>query len=192
MNPKRTVLLAATALTVLGACGSDKNASPGTASGTATPTVANTAAAGTAAPAANAGGLGGTAVQLGGDPCALLTVPEIEAVLGNGVEQGGFGNDLLGRCTYSLGGDVGAGVVQIILQDPLECNAVLKALASGSLEGTNAVRVDVGDGGLYLQESQVAFSIHGGCVAVGGSKGGVNLGQEKLVALASAVAGRVA
>ncbi len=184
MNHTRTALLAAAALTMLSACGSDKKSSPDAAVGATV--------AGTATPAANPGGLGGTAVQLGGDPCALLTVPELEAALGSGVEQGGFGTDLPGRCTYSLGGDVGAGVVQIILQDPLECNAVLKALASGSLEGTNAVRVDVGDGGLYLQDSQVAFSINGGCVAVGGSKGGVNLGQEKLVALASLVAGRVA
>ncbi len=184
MNPKRTALLAAAALTVLGACGSDKSAAPGTASGAT--------AVATATPTANAGGLGGTAVQLGGDPCALLTIPEMEAALGNGVEQGGFGDDLPGRCTYSKGGDVGAGVVLITLQDPLECNAVLKALASDSLGGTNAVRVDVGDGGLYLTGGQVVFTIHGGCVAVGGSKGGVNVGKEMLVTWASAIAGRVA
>jgi hypothetical protein len=121
----------------------------------------------------------------------LLTVPEIEGALGAGVEQGGFGEDLAGHCTYSLGGDVGAGVVQIILQDPLNCNAVMKALASDSLEGTNAVRVDLGDGGLYVQDSQVVFTIGGGCAAVGGSKSGVNLGQEMLVALATKVAARL-
>jgi hypothetical protein len=190
MNHKRIALLAA-ALAVLGACGSDKTASSGTAAQAGAPAGSATGAATTSA-AGNAGALGGAAVQLKGDACALLTVPEMEAVLGSGVEQGGFGNDLPGRCTYSLGGDVGAGVVQIILQDPLECNPVMKALASGSLQGTNAVRVDVGDGGFYIQDAQVVFTIHGGCVAVGGSKSGVNLGQEKLVALASAVAGRVA
>jgi hypothetical protein len=177
-------MLAIAALTFLGACGSDKKASSEPALQAVTPTVASAVV--------NPGGLGGTAVQLGGNACALLTVPEMEAVLGSGVEQGGFGNDLPGRCTYSLGGDVGAGVVQITLQDPLECNPVMKALASGSLQGTNAVPVDVGDGGFYVQDAQVVFTIHGGCVAVGGSKSGVNLGQEKLVALANAVAGRVA
>jgi hypothetical protein len=186
MNAIRTLLLAATGLTVLGACGSDKNASSGAASGSPT-TGASATVAGT-----GAAGLSGTAVQLGGDPCALLTIPEMETALGNGVEQGGFGDDLPGRCTYSKGGDVGAGVVLITLQDPLECNAVLKALASDSLGGTNAVRVDVGDGGLYLAAGQLVFTIHGGCVAVGGSKGGVNVGKEMLVTWASAIAGRVA
>lgn len=185
MNHTRIVLVVtAAALTILGACGSDKKASPDAAAGATV--------AGTATPAANPAGLGGTAVQLGGDPCALLTVPEMEAALGSGVEQGGFGKDLPGRCTYSKGGDVGAGVVLITLQDPLECNAVLKALASGSLEGTNAERVDVGDGGLYLTGGQVVFTIHGGCVAVGGSRAGVNVGKEILLTWASAVAGRVA
>ena len=192
MNHTRTALLAAAALTILSACGSDKKASPDAAAGAVTPTAAGATVAGTATPPANPAGLGGTAVQLGGDPCALLTVPEIEAALGSGVEQGGFGDDLPGRCTYSKGGDVGAGVVQITLQDPLECNVVLKALSSGSPAATGAVRVDIGDGGFYLQSSQVVFAINGGCVAVGGSKGGVNLGQEKLVTLASLVAGRVA
>ena len=42
----------------------------------------------------------------------LLTVPEVEAIVGSGVEQGGDGADLPGRCTYSRGGDVGSGVVQ--------------------------------------------------------------------------------
>jgi hypothetical protein len=191
MNHTRTILLAAAALTVLGACGSDKKSSPDAASAAATPTAAGTPPASIGASPASAGGLGGTAVQLAGDPCTLLTVPEIEAALGSGVEQGGFGDDLPGRCTYSLGGDVGAGVVQIVLQDPLECNAVMRALAADSLEGTNAVRVDLGDGGLYVPDSQVVFTTGGGCVAVGGSKSGVNLGQEMLVALATKVAARV-
>ena len=181
MNQSRTVLLTAAALIVLGACGSDGKASP------ATPTVANatTTAAATISP------LGGKAVQLQGDPCALLTVAEIEVVLGSGVEQGGFGDDLPGRCTYSLGGDVGAGVVQIVLQDPLNCNAVMKALDSGSLAGSNATPVDLGDGGFYVQDGEVVFTTGGGCVAVGGSKGGINLGPEKLVAFATQVFGRV-
>ncbi len=191
MNRTRTTLLAAAALTMFGACGSDAKAPSAVTSGAQTATTASTAAASTGAPATNADGVGESAVQLGGDPCALLTVPEIEAALGSGVEQGGFGEDLPGRCTYSVGGDVGAGVVQISLQSPLECNAVLKALAADSLDGTNAVRVDVGDGGLYLQDSQVVFTTAGGCVAVGGSTGGVNLGQETLVALATSALARV-
>jgi hypothetical protein len=191
MNRTRIILLASAALTMLGACGSDAKASPAAASGAQTPTTARTAAAGTEAPAVNAGALGGSAVQLGGDPCALLTVPEIEVALGSDVEQGGFGEDLPGRCTYSVGGDVGAGVVQIILEDPLECNAVMKALASDSLGGVNAVRVDLGDGGLYQMDSQVVFTTGGGCAAVGGSNGGVGLSQEMLVALATKVLARV-
>ncbi len=191
MNHTRTMLLAAAALTVLGACGSDGKSSADSASSAGTPTAASPAAASAAAPESSAGGLGGAAVQLGGDPCALLTVPEIEVALGSGVEQGGFGEDLAGRCTYSVGGDVGAGVVQIILEDPLECNAVMKALAADSLDGINAVRVDLGDGGLYAKDSDVVFTTGGGCVAVGGSKAGVNLGHDMLVALATKVAARV-
>lgn len=191
MNRTRIILLVSAALTMLGACGSDAKASPAAAAGAQTPTTARTAAAATDAPVVNASALGGTAVQLGGDPCALLTVPEIEVALGSGVEQGGFGEDLPGRCTYSVGGDVGAGVVQIILEDPLECNAVMKALASDSLGGVNAVRVALGDGGLYQMDSQVVFTTGGGCAAVGGSKGGVSLGQEMLVALATKVLARV-
>ena len=184
MNRTRTTLLGGVALAMLGACGSDAKASPPAPSAAQTPPAAD-------APAVDAGGLGRTAVQLEGDPCALLTLPEIEGALGTGVEQGGFGDDLPGRCTYSIGGDVGAGVVQITLQDPLECNAVLKALAADSLDGTNAVRVDLGDGALYLKDSQVVVTTGGGCVAVGGSKSGVSLGQEMLVALATKVLARV-
>lgn len=191
MNHTPTILLAAASLTVLGACGSDAKASPDPASRAGTSTPASASAATTVTLAASAGGLGGNAIQLGGDPCSLLTVPEIETALGSGVEQGGFGDDLPGRCTYSLGGDVGAGVVQIILQDPLECNAVMKVLAEDSLAAINAVPVDLGDGGLYVQDSQVVFTTGGGCVAVGGSDSGVNLGQEALVALATKVAARV-
>ncbi len=180
MKHTRTILLAAATLTVLSGCGGDTKASnPPTAASTSTVAKAPT-------------GASGAAVQLGGDPCALLTVPEMEAVLGSGVEQGGFGADLPGRCTYSRGGDVGSGVVQITLQDPLTCNAVMKALASGSLEGTNATRVDVGDGGFYVEDSYAVFTIHGGCVAIGGSKRGINLGRDKLVSLAIAAAARVA
>jgi hypothetical protein len=183
MKHTRTILLAAATLTVLGACGDTKASTTPSAPSTPTPTptVAN-------APIS----LSGAAVQLGGDPCALLTVPEMEAVLGSGVEQSGFGADLPGRCTYSRGGDVGSGVVQITLQDPLTCNVVMKALASGSLEGTNATPVDIADGGLFIQDSYAVFTIHGGCVAIGGSKHGINLGQEKLVSLATAAASRVA
>ena len=189
MKHTRTILLAAATLTVVGACGGDTKASitPAAAS-TPTPNAANA----TTPTVANApAGLSGAAVQLGGDPCALLTVPEMEAVLGSGVEQGGFGADLPGRCTYSRGGDVGSGVVQITLQDPLTCNVVMKAMASGSLQGTNATPVDIADGGLFIQDSYAVFTIHGGCVAIGGSKHGINLGQDKLVSLATAAAARV-
>ncbi|MEO5724203.1 MAG: hypothetical protein ABIQ39_02865 [Ilumatobacteraceae bacterium] len=187
MTHTRTILLAALTLTVLGGCGSDTKASTSPTTAPTSPTAAPTSTA-ASAPV----GLSGQAVQLGGDPCALLTVPEMEAVLGSGVEQGGFGTDLPGRCTFSRGGDIGSGVVQITLQDPPTCNVVMKALASGSLEGTNATRIDVGDGGLFIKDSYAVFTIHGGCVAIGGSKHGINLGQEKLVSLATAAAGRVA
>lgn len=203
MKHTRMILLAAATLTALGACGSDTKASTNpTAAAAATvaptptaadsATVAPTATTAPTATVANAPvGLSGAAVQLGGDPCALLTVPEMEAVLGSGVEQGGFGTDLPGRCTYSRGGDIGSGVVQITLQDPLTCNVVMKALASSSLEGTNATRVDIADGGLFIKDSYAVFTIHGGCVAIGGSKHGINLGQDNLVSLATAAAGRV-
>ncbi|MEY2446072.1 MAG: hypothetical protein QOE00_2652 [Ilumatobacteraceae bacterium] len=191
MNRTPTILLVAAALTALAACGNDRKAATDTAAEGATPTAASTPVSNGGAAAVNVAGLGGKAVQLTGDPCALLTVPEIEVALGSGVEQGGFGQDLPGRCTYSVAGDVGAGVVQIILEDPLECNAVLKALASNSLAGSNAVRVEIGDGGLYAKDSDVVFTTGGGCVGVGGSKAGVNLGQEMLVSLATKVAERV-
>ena len=77
MNRTRTILLAAAALTMFGACGSDAKASPAIGSGARTPTTTSTATASTGAPAANSGGIGQSAVQLGGNPCALLTVPEI-------------------------------------------------------------------------------------------------------------------
>jgi hypothetical protein len=190
MKLTRITLLATVALTVLGACGSDTKASLGATSAADTPTAASASGATTPAPPPAVGALGGNAIQLGGDPCLLLTVPEIETVLGSGVEQGGFGEDLPGRCTYSVGGDVGAGVVQIILQTPLECNAVMKALADDSFAPTDAVHIDLGDGGFILQ-TQVVFTTGGGCVAVGGSDSGVTLDRETLVALATKVAGRV-
>ena len=133
----------------------------------------------------------GAPIQLTADPCSLLTADEIEGAIGPGAELGGFGKDLPGRCTHSVHGDVGAGVVAVVLEDPLNCAALLRALGSSSLEGTNAVRVDVGDGGVYVQDADVQFSIGGGCVSVGGSTRGVNLGQDKLVALATAVATRI-
>ncbi|MEP7202876.1 MAG: hypothetical protein ABI894_09720 [Ilumatobacteraceae bacterium] len=176
-------------LAVLGACGGT-TASATRASGADAPAAASEPGA-PATTASGAGSLAGTAVQLEADPCTLLTIPEIEAVLGSGVEQGGFGDDLPGRCTYSLGGDVGAGVVQITLRDPLECNVVMKAMESDSL-GATAERIDVGDGGIYVEEADATFTIHGGCAGVGGSAGGVNLGHDVLIALATKIAARLA
>ncbi len=178
MRYVRIVLLAA-AVSVLSGCGGDAKVSS-RPTALSTVTVANEPL-----------GVSGVAVQLGGDPCALLTIPEMEAVLGSGVEQGGFGVDLPGRCTYSRFGDVGSGVVQITQQDPPTCNVVMTALASDSLDAS-ATRIDVGDGGLFIQDAAAVFVIHGGCVAIAGSKHGTNLGQDALVSLATIAVSRVA
>ena len=190
-----TVLLATAALMVVAGCGSGTTGSDAPTATSASrvegTTVENATGQGTTGQAPAAPSFG-SAVQLGGDPCALLTVPEIEAALGSGVVQGGFGDDLPGRCTYSRNGDVGSGVVQITLQDPMTCNVIMDALATGSMNGSDAVRIDVGDGGLFIPDAYAVFVTHGGCVAVGGSKHGINLGQEISVSLATAAAARLA
>jgi hypothetical protein len=123
------------------------------------------------------------------DPCSLLTVAEIEAVVGPGVEQGGFGKDLPGRCTYSVGGDVGAGVVAISLEDPLVCAALQRAVDSGS--AGQAVPIDVGEGGFVETYGTVEFLVGGGgCVSISGSTDGQSLSQEALISLATTAAPR--
>ncbi len=149
------------------------------------PSVATQAPAGGDAPADDA-----FVPVLDVDPCSLLTIPEMEAAIGSGVEQGGFGEDQPGRCTYSIGGDVGAGVVGISLGIPLLCDALERAIdAGGTASGTV---VDVGAGGIVATEGgSIQFLIGKGCIDVGGSDGGDPLDQDALVTLANAAAGRV-
>jgi hypothetical protein len=118
----------------------------------------------------------------------LLTVGEIEAAIGSGVEHGGFGEDLPGRCTYSIGGDVGAGVVAISIEDPVICTAIQNALDNG-LSGAQT-KVDVGQGGVADGSGLVQFLVAGGCVGIGGSTGGESLPVDSLVTLAKAAAPR--
>jgi hypothetical protein len=119
----------------------------------------------------------------------LLTLPEMEAAIGSGVERGGFGEDLPGRCTYSVRGDVGAGVVAISLGEPLVCAAIQRAIDSGSAQ---VVVVDVGQGGIVEADGgTIEFLAGGGCVSITGSAEGASLSQDILVTLAAAAAGRV-
>lgn len=191
------VLLVAGTFVVTTAC-SSSDAGDNQSAGAAATDVSNAAvdagaASASSAPLATTGAASGDApVQLDLDPCSLLTLPEIEAAIGSGVERGGFGKDLPGRCTYSIGGDVGAGVVGISLDEPFLCGPLLQALDAGSLDATNAVRVDVGDGGVFEKNAgSIQFAVGGGCVGIVGSTGGVSLGQDALVALATSAATRV-
>ncbi len=149
-----------------------------------------------AAPAADgtgstaATGSGGEPTQLDLDPCTLLTIPEMEAAIGAGVERGGFGVDPPGRCNYSIGGDVGAGAVGITNGDPLLCAALQRALDSGPTGGSKAVAVDVGDGG-FVDGGTIQFAIGGGCISITAGNSGEGIDQEALVTLAKAAAGRV-
>jgi hypothetical protein len=192
-----TPLLSIVALTVISACGGGSDASPKPATNDATTQVSQgtDATPGTdasPAPASNSPSANGDAIQLTVDPCSLLTVAEIEAALGQTVEPGGFGDELPGFCTHSIGGDVGAGVVQVSIEDPLSCNALLRGLsADSSSDSPDVARVDVGDGGIFITNSMVRFTIGGGCVDVNGSKAGINLGQAVLVGLATLAASRV-
>jgi hypothetical protein len=132
------------------------------------------------------------ATKLDVDPCTLLTLAEIEAAIGSGATRGGFGTDLPGRCTFSIGGDVGAGVVAISNDDPLTCSALQRALDAGSLEGTGSIRVDVGNGGVAERAGgSVSFAVGGGCLAIHASTRGVGLSSDAMVVLAKAAAGRV-
>ena len=138
-----------------------------------------------------ANGAEAKSTQLDVDPCTLLTIPEMEAAVGSGIERGGFGQDPPGRCNYSLGGDVGRGAVGITNGDPLLCNALRHALDAGSV-GADAVKVDVGDGGIVGRDAgPIQFVIGGGCISISASNHGKSLGREPLVALAKAAAGRV-
>jgi hypothetical protein len=192
LAPRRLMVLVATGtLTLAAACGGGGGNDERSAATSTSASTASDPGAGPIPAPSSSEGPGGAPVQLEVDPCSLLTVPEIEDSIGSGVERGGFGEDLPGHCTYSIGGDVGAGVVVIRIEDPTDCGVLLRALSAGSLDGTNAVRVDVGDGGVFVADADVQFSIGGGCVSLAGSRAGENLGQEALVALAQLAAPRV-
>ncbi len=135
-------------------------------------------------------GSSGEFVLLDVDPCSLLTAAEMEAALGAPVEQGGFGEDLPNRCTHSVGGDVGSGVVGVSLEDPLFCVALERAIDAGGT--ASGLIVDVGGGGIVAADGgTIQFLVGGGCVGISASNSGVGLDQATLVSLATAAAGRI-
>jgi hypothetical protein len=187
------ILVAAGTFTLITACGSnasDKQSATAAITDGSNPSV--DAGAVSASSPSGSEASGDASVQLDVDPCSLLTVPEIEVAIGSGVERGGFGEDRPGRCTYSIGGDVGVGVVAVAVDEPFLCGPLLQALDAGALDATNAFRVDIGDGGVFEQNAgSIQFAVGGGCVGIVGSSGGESLAQDALVALATAAAGRV-
>ncbi len=177
----------------LAACGSESGSSSAASAATSAQRSPVSSAASDPAgdPATSGDGAtsGSPSAQSNIDPCSLLTVAEIEAAVGPDVEQGGFGQDLPGRCTYSVGGDVGAGVVAISLEDPLVCTALQRAVDSGS--AGQAVPIDVGEGGFVETYGTVEFLIGGGgCVSITGSRHGESLSQDVLISLARTAAPR--
>lgn len=186
------VAVAVGALAVgVAACGSDGGGGSSSAGsgGTTSPHVTSSSGATDSPTSGSDSPSTADRVQLAVDPCTLLTLPEMEAAIGPGVEQGGFGEDLLGRCTYSVGGDVGAGVVAISLGDPLLCAAIQRAIDSGG--SAQGVVVDVGQGGIVEPDGGIIqFLVGGGCVGISGSAEGESLPQDVLVTLATAAAGR--
>lgn len=176
--PSRRVLcLVVGGLVMTAACGSGSASAPAGAGSTAS-TKTNSSS--------------GAQTKLEVDPCTLLTIPEMEAAIGSGVERGGFSSDAPGSCTFSIGGDVGAGTVHITNEDPLTCRALQSALDAGALDGTNAVKIDVGDGGIYERNAgHVQFAVGRGCISISASNRGDPLGKDALVTLAKAAAGRI-
>jgi hypothetical protein len=192
-TPRRLmVLVVAGTIALTAACGDSSSDKSATAS-TSDASHPATDPGAVHAPSDSSGAApGSAATQLTVDPCTLLTVPEIEAAIGAGVERGGLGDDSPGRCTFSVHGDVGAGVVGISVDEPYLCGPLLKALESGSLDASRAVEVAVGDGGVVEPNAgSIQFAVGGGCVGIVGSKHGRSLGQDALVALATSAAGRV-
>ena len=174
------------------ACGSDGGGGSSSAGSGGTTSPGVEAAPGATDSPTSGGDSPSTAdrVQLDVDPCTLLTLPEMEAAIGSGVEHGGFGDDLAGRCTYSIGGDVGAGAIAISLGDPLLCAAIHRAIDSGG--SAKGVLVDIGQGGIVDSDGGfIQFLVGGGCVGISGSAEGESLPQDVLVTLATAAAGRV-
>ena len=61
-----------------------------------------------------------------------------------------------------------------------------------TLDGANAIAVDVGDGGVHERAAgNPQFSIGGGCICIVASRHGKPLGQNALTTMATAAAGRV-
>ena len=178
---RRVLWLVAGAIAFMAACGGG---------GKDTNAAAPAAAGSTASAKASGGSSAQTKLEV--DPCALLTIPEMEAAIGSGVERGGFSSDAAGSCTFSIDGDVGAGAVDITNEDPLTCRALQSALNAGTLDATNAVKIDVGDGGIYERNAgNIQFAIGGGCLTISASNSSEPLGQDALVTLAKAAAGRI-
>ncbi len=153
-SPRRVIWLVAAAMAVTASCGRGDDSDAATPASAGASTTASAGDASDAAPA-----------QLDVDPCNLLTIPEMEAAIGS-VELGGLEDNNPATCTYSIGGDVGAGVVSITIGEPFFCSALERALDAGSLEGTNAVAVEFGDGGIVERDGgTIQFAIGGGCIA---------------------------
>lgn len=195
-RPRRATWRTSVAAVVLGAlaagvvgCGGDSTTAKDPTAATTSADVASPSEATSSPTQDSAPAPVADPVQLDVDPCSLLTPAEMNTAIGSEVEQGGFGEDLPGRCTYSVGGDVGAGVVAISLEDPLVCAALKRALDSG-VSGQSAV-VDVGQGGVVGQGGTIDFLVNGGCVGITGSVHGESLSPDILVTLAMAAAGRV-
>lgn len=199
--PTVAVAIGSLALGLFG-CSSDKDntGSAGAGGEVTSPASDSTEADGasgvaeTAAPE-QAGGAGtsGEFVLLDVDPCSLLTAAEMESALGAPVEQGGFGEDLPGRCTHSVGGDVGAGVVGISVGDPLYCAGIERAIeAINSGATASGAVVDVGEGGVVEADGgTIQFLVGGGCVGISASNSGIGLDQATMIGLATVVVGRV-
>lgn len=130
--------------------------------------------------------------QIDADPCKLLTLAEMSTALGDrDVEEGGLDPVPPGRCTFSVGGDIGAGVVSISVSDPMTCAAVRRALGSSNA-GADSVRVDVGDGGFVaMAGGHIDFAVAKGCIKISASIHGRSLDPAPLLVLARAAAGRV-
>jgi hypothetical protein len=180
---RRMLYLVAGTIAMTAACGAGSSGGGG---GAAAPGGAGSTAA------AKTSSTSGAQTKLEVDACTLLTVPEMEAAIGTGVERGGFSTDAPGSCTFSIGGDVGAGTVHITNEDPLTCRALQSALDAGALDATNAVKIDVGDGGIYERKAgHLQFAIAGGCLSISASHRSDPIGQDALVTLAHAAAGRI-
>ena len=129
----------------------------------------------------------GTPVQLTADPCALVTKPEAEGVIGATVSQGAGGGGRI--CTYTATGN--GGIVSVEEVVPEFCKLLFTALDKNTFAG-DQLRVDVGQGGMQVKNGgNVQAVVAGGCLDVKGSKGGTKVDDATMLALARTAAQRV-